>query len=272
MKTAAIALCCLACALLLPSSLPAPGYPCIDVTKQCTDPLNSDGLILFSGTVRNCGAYALSEVTVVDDNGTPGVPADDVAVFSAATLDPGVTASFSGSYLPASSPSTDTVTATGSYPAFGFTATDTASATCKWLTEGCSLTYGYWKTHSKYGPAPYDNAWALLLPAGEDSPFFLSGKTYIEVLGTEPRGNPYFSLAHQFIAAQLNILNGAAMPAEVLGAWNAAGALFESYAPGQVTQKGAGALRAQFSALALVLDDYNMGVTGPGHCNGIERD
>ena len=37
---------------------------------------------------------------------------------------------------------------------------------------GCTLTQGYWKTHSEYGPAPYDDTWALL-PAGADSPFFL---------------------------------------------------------------------------------------------------
>ena len=31
---------------------------------------------------------------------------------------------------------------------------------------GCTLTQGYWKTHSKYGPAPYDSTWALI---GEDT-------------------------------------------------------------------------------------------------------
>jgi hypothetical protein len=35
---------------------------------------------------------------------------------------------------------------------------------------GCTLTPGYWKTHSKYGPAKYDTTWAL---KGEDTPFLL---------------------------------------------------------------------------------------------------
>lgn len=271
MKKAVYVLCCLAAALLLlPSDLPAPGYPCIEVTKQCADPLNSSQLIPFWGTVRNCGYLTLENVTVVDNRGTADT-SDDFVVFGPASLAVGASASFDGTYLPSATPSTNTVTATGSYPTYGLTATDTASATCKWLGEGCSLTWGYWKTHSKYGPAPYDNAWALLLPAGEDSIFFLSGNTYFEILGIEPRGNPYYSLAHQFIAAQLNLLNGAAMPADVLDAWTTAKSLFETYSPGQVGQKGAGALRAQFTELATALDYYNMGATGPGHCNGIER-
>ncbi|MBM2843936.1 MAG: hypothetical protein HW404_1773, partial [Anaerolineales bacterium] len=50
---------------------------------------------------------------------------------------------------------------------------------------GCSLTPGYWKTHSMYGPAPYDATWASL---GEDTIFFRSGKTYYQVLWTSPSG------------------------------------------------------------------------------------
>lgn len=271
MKRAAFVCWCLAAGfLLVPTLGQATGYPCIDVTKQCTDPLNSGGLIDFSGTVTNCGPYELTNVTVVDDNGTPGDPADDFTVFTAAALAAGASATFNGSYLPAQSPSTNTVTASGSYPS-GLTATDIASATCKWLADGCTLTYGYWKTHSKYGPAPYDNAWALKMPTGEDSVFFLAGQTYFQVLSTEPRGNPYFTLAHQFIAAELNFLNGASGPADVLSAWYEARSLFETYTPGQVGQKGAGMLRARFTELALTLDYYNMGAIGPGHCNGIER-
>lgn len=38
-----------------------------------------------------------------------------------------------------------------------------ASATVKVTVPcqgGCTLTQGYWKTHSRYGPAPYDTTWA----------------------------------------------------------------------------------------------------------------
>lgn len=70
------------------------------------------------------------------------------------------------------------------------------------LLGGCTLTQGYWKTHSKYGPAPYDDAWALLMPNGEDTTFCLSNLSNYTVLWTNPRGgNAYYILAHQFIAA-----------------------------------------------------------------------
>ena len=36
---------------------------------------------------------------------------------------------------------------------------------------GYTLTHGYWKTHSSYGPAPYDDTWALVSPIGEDTQF-----------------------------------------------------------------------------------------------------
>jgi hypothetical protein len=77
---------------------------------------------------------------------------------------------------------------------------------------GCTLTPGYWKTHSSYGPAPYDDTWAQI---GEDTIFFLSGQSYYDVLWTNPEGNAYYILAHAYIAAQLNLLNGASAPAEV---------------------------------------------------------
>jgi hypothetical protein len=133
--------------------------------------------------------------------------------------------------------------------------------------EGCTLTQGYWKTHSEYGPAPYDDTWALV---EEDTSFFLSGRTWYTVLWTPPKGNVYYNLAFQYVAATLNGLNGASVPAGVTTALEAANALFEAYTPANVlTLKGAtgNALRAQFISLAYTLDQYNNGYIGPGHCS-----
>jgi hypothetical protein len=127
--------------------------------------------------------------------------------------------------------------------------------------EGCSLTPGYWKTHSTHGPAPYDDTWARL-PDGADTLFGLSGQSYYQVLRQPARGNAYYILARQFIAAELNGLNGASLDvvaAEVASAEH----LFATYGP---TPAPDGALRARFLALATVLDDYNSGLIGPGHC------
>lgn len=64
---------------------------------------------------------------------------------------------------------------------------------------GCTLTPGYWKTHSEHGPAPYDDTWAEL-PAGADTAFFLSGQSWDEVLWTAPKGNAYHILGRAYAA------------------------------------------------------------------------
>jgi len=128
---------------------------------------------------------------------------------------------------------------------------------------GCTLTPGYWKTHSSYGPAPYDDTW---VPIGEEgTPFFLSGKSWYQVLWTPPAGgNAYYILAHQYIAARLNQLNGAWVPTEVQGWMNAATELFEAYEPtGRLDKEE----KAEFIFLAGKLDAYNNGLIGPGHCD-----
>lgn len=125
----------------------------------------------------------------------------------------------------------------------------------------CALGSGYWKTHSRFGPAPYDDAWALL---GEDTPFFLSGKSYYQVLWTPPAGgNAYYILAHPYITAKLNILNGAD-PAPVQAAMASATALFNAYSPGANLSRS---VRAQFIRLAAELESNNKGGGSPGHCS-----
>jgi hypothetical protein len=132
--------------------------------------------------------------------------------------------------------------------------------------SGCTYTQGYWKTHSEHGPAPYDATWALL-PNGADTPFYLSGQTYYQVFHTAPAGNAYYNLAHQWMAAHLNTLNGASVPAAVAAAIASGNSLFSTYTPAQVAAlPKSSPTRAQFIALAALLDDYNNGLTGPGHC------
>jgi hypothetical protein len=127
---------------------------------------------------------------------------------------------------------------------------------------GCTLTPGYWKTHSEHGPAPYDDTWALL-SAGADTPFFSSGYSYYELLWRAPRGDAYVILAHAYIAAALNQLNGAFIGGDQATAFASATALLQAYAPGGVPKP----LRPQLINLAGILDAYNNGLTGPGHCS-----
>lgn len=139
-----------------------------------------------------------------------------------------------------------------------------ASATVKVsvpCTGGCTLTQGYWKTHSRYGPAPYDDTWAKV---GEDTSFFNSGQSYHGVLWTSPRGNAYYILAHQYIAAKLNILNGASTTSEVDAALAWAESFFGTYEPSDSLSKP---LANQAKGYAATLDSYNNGLIGPGHCS-----
>lgn len=137
--------------------------------------------------------------------------------------------------------------------------TVTANVEC---AGGCTLTPGYWKTHSSYGPAPYDDTWAKL---GEDTLFFMSGQTYYQVLWTPSAGgNAYYILARAYIAATLNILNGASATTEVNEALEGAETFFFAYTPSSSLPKS---VRAQALSYASLLDQYNNGYIGPGHCS-----
>ncbi len=129
---------------------------------------------------------------------------------------------------------------------------------------GCTLTQGYWKTHSDRGPAPYDTTWALLGGLGEDTIFYNSGKTWYQVFWTAPAGNPYYILAHQYMAAKLNILNGAASTASVDSTLASAETFFTANTPSTSFSK---TQKAQLTSWANILDQYNRGITGPGHCS-----
>jgi hypothetical protein len=121
--------------------------------------------------------------------------------------------------------------------------------------EGCTLTQGYWKTHHAGAqPEVLDVPW----PISEDT--LLCGETWLDILWTVPAGNGWYVLAHQYIAAQLNVASGASTTPEVDQALLDAQALLEGnctwLAPNQAT------------TLADLLDDYNNGDVGPGHCDG----
>ena len=153
---------------------------------------------------------------------------------------------------------------TASYVAeSGETGSDTHSiaVTVACPVSGCSLTQGYWKTHSEYGPAPYDETWELLAN-GADTAFFSTGMSWYSLFWTAPQGNAYIQLAHQYMAAYLNGLNGANTSA-ITAQLAAAQALLSTYT--QYTLP-----RSKFSearSRAGTLDAYNNGLIGPGHCS-----
>lgn len=123
--------------------------------------------------------------------------------------------------------------------------------------EGCTLTQGYWKNHLLVWPAPYDPS----------DPFFNSGKTAQQVITIEEDGNAYYILGRQFIAALLNVANGASTTPAVDQALTDAAALFAGWPAGTTGPTNAQG-RANWITLAGILDQFNRGLIGPGKCTG----
>ncbi len=107
--------------------------PRLVVTHNCPpEPVRLGGVLTYSGTVSNAGNITLTNVVVTNDRSGAS------PVFTVATLAPGVSASFSGSYsVPANSACSITSTLTGiAYdPCTGTRVTANASATCPLLTN-----------------------------------------------------------------------------------------------------------------------------------------
>jgi uncharacterized repeat protein (TIGR01451 family) len=99
--------------------------PRIVVTKNCNLTGTPDSpTVAYSGIVSNAGNATLTNVVVIDNNGTPGNAADDV-VHPIGTLAPHATAPYSGTYTAVGNPTTNTVVARGT-DALARTVTDTA--------------------------------------------------------------------------------------------------------------------------------------------------
>jgi uncharacterized repeat protein (TIGR01451 family) len=103
--------------------------PGLVVTQGCpATPAVPGALLSYSGTVKNSGNVTLTNVVVLNSlSGT-------TPIFTAATLAPGATANFTGSYLaPTNCASTSTSTATAT-SVCGVAVTNSASSTCTVLT------------------------------------------------------------------------------------------------------------------------------------------
>lgn len=131
----------------------------------------------------------------------------------------------------------------------------------------CTLSQGYWKNHSEYGPATYEPTWARL-PQGADQPFFQSGYSWYTILHQPPTGgDAYIILARQYIAAWLSGLRGANVSAAAEDIERAAD-LLEQY-DGDPSSRAmvTGDVRKEFLQIAERLDKFNNGQSGPGKCD-----
>lgn len=129
---------------------------------------------------------------------------------------------------------------------------------------GCTLTQGYWKTHSRSGKASkkYDDNWQSVGDKEEKTLFFKSGQTWQQVFETPSQGNQYYNLAVQYMAAFLNVANGASTTPDIKDAIDGAKALFEGVDGTKLTKEQTDLAKKYAPLLA----DYNEGLIGPGHC------
>jgi hypothetical protein len=123
-------------------------------------------------------------------------------------------------------------------------------------TTNCTYTVGYWKNH--------EEAWPVTnLTLGTVN---YTKTQLLSILNESVGGNGLISLCHQLIAAKLNIAQGADPTAA-----SASIAAADAQIGGLVCPPvGSGFLSpASTSATTQTLDDYNNGITGPGHCGTV---
>jgi len=126
------------------------------------------------------------------------------------------------------------------------------------LTQDCTFTIGYWKNHPE--------AWAAsCLPMNLGSNSYTQAEL-MQILNQPVAGNGAISMAHQLIGAKLNICMGA-NPAAVSSCITSADALLAGCGADKIPPLGSCSLApGTTSTLTQCMDDYNQGVTGPGHC------
>jgi hypothetical protein len=120
-------------------------------------------------------------------------------------------------------------------------------------TRNCTFTQGYWKNHEENWPVSSLTLGSVVYTKAQ----------LLDILNEPAQGNGLLILAHQLIAAKLNIAYGAdpsAAASTIAAADAQIGALV-------IPPVGSGFLAPNtVNAKAKTLDDYNNGIIGPGHC------
>ncbi|MEO5817735.1 MAG: hypothetical protein ABIT20_20875 [Gemmatimonadaceae bacterium] len=126
----------------------------------------------------------------------------------------------------------------------------------------CTLTQGYWKNHESAWPAPYSPTAQWL-----DAAHKVNGVTWDGLMGKSVAGgNSYMQLAHQWIAATLNLAGATSNSPAVAAAMSQGKAWLLSNTPAS-TNTVPNLKNAQATAWASTLDDFNNGKLGIPHCD-----
>jgi len=190
---------------------------------------------------------------------------------------PPKTFSYSRTVGPYSTCGDYTVDNTASYTAndTGATGSDGWTVNVHVPCSGCTLTIGYWKNHAGFGPQP--DMVTPLLPVwlgtsgGAKSIQVTTAAQAVGLLSFTGSNNVFDAsnginkLYAQLLAAKLNIANGAdgsAVTSTIAAA--------DAFLANNNSTNWSGlskAQKAQVLAWMTTLDNYNNGLTGPGHCS-----
>jgi hypothetical protein len=220
------------------------GVPTVETNKcvNVTDNFNSSGDVALSGGTNYCHPGV----------GTP--PSTHVKTFT-----------YTRELVSGAVCTSKTYSNTAKFVAVGnagYNGSASADVTLTVACGQCTLTQGYWKNHADPATSRYDDTWAKV--GGRDALFLNSGMTWIQVFDTAPKGDVWFNLAHQYMAAVLNKHKGADTSA-INQALIDAEELLRTYGPGSNVKS----VRNNFVSLAGILGSYNEGTLpgGPKHCD-----
>ena len=124
------------------------------------------------------------------------------------------------------------------------------------VNTNCTLTQGFWKNHVSAWPTEQVTLGTVTYATAQ----------LVAILDEPARGNGLVILAHQLIAAELNIEQGADL-SDVADVLAEAHAMIGSMI---VPPLGIASIPPRdVTTLAQTIDDFNNGVIGPGHCNTV---
>jgi hypothetical protein len=122
--------------------------------------------------------------------------------------------------------------------------------------DGCTLTQGFWKNHEEDWPV---------------DELTIGGATYdkqelLDLFDTPPKGDKSMILAHQLMAAMLNVASGASSSA-IADTLEGAQDWMAEHKDGDGRLPYGVSASEEAVALSGALADFNEGKEGPGHCD-----
>jgi len=124
--------------------------------------------------------------------------------------------------------------------------------------QNCTFTQGYWKNHPEAWPAS-----CLPMTLGSNS---YTQAQLLQILGQPTQGNGAVSMAHQLIAAKLNLCQGA-NPSAVSSCVTTGDTKLSTCGANKIPSIGSCNLSTgNTSSTTQCMDNFNQGITGPGHC------